>query len=112
MSLLFVAVSRVAWLLLFDEARARIASHLMHGQRAVDARAVQGWPRTTCTPPASCRYASNSAGRLLRRVHRYRLWLLGAAVLIACKVAAFGEAAAMEARCCLTRTQVPFGISR
>ncbi|GAB3746881.1 hypothetical protein GCM10028795_08990 [Lysobacter olei] len=97
-------VSRAAWLLLFDEARARVASRLMRWQRAVDARAVQGWSRTTCTPRASCRHAANRAGRLLCRVHRYRLWLLGAAVLIACKVAAFGEAAAMEARCCLTRT--------
>lgn len=79
--LLFVALSLVAWLLLFDDARARLAAQLARWQRAVDARATQGWSRTAHTAGASTRQVSAGAGRLLRSVHHYRLWLLGAVLL-------------------------------
>ena len=81
--LLFVALSLAAWLLLFDDARARVAAQLARWQRAVDARATLGWSRTATTAGATTRQASAGAGRLLRAAYHYRLWLLGAAVLIA-----------------------------
>lgn len=80
--LLFVALSLVAWLLLFDDARARVIAHLARWQRAADARASQGWSRTTTTASASTRHVSAGAGRLLRSAHRYRLWLLGATLVV------------------------------
>lgn len=81
MLILFVALSLVAWLLLFDDARARLAAHLTRWQRAADARATQSWDRTTAAAGASTRQVSAGAGWLGRSLYRYRLWLLGAALL-------------------------------
>jgi peptidoglycan L-alanyl-D-glutamate endopeptidase CwlK len=80
--LLFVALSLAAWLLLFDDARARVAAHLVRWQRAVDGRAARGWTRTASMADASTRQVSAGTGRLLRGVHRHRWWLLGAALLV------------------------------
>lgn len=81
MLLLFVALSLVAWLLLFDDACARVAAHLGRWQRAVGARATRGWSHTASAAGASTRQVAAGTGRLLRGVHRQRLWLLGALLL-------------------------------
>ena len=79
--LLFVALSLVAWWLLFDDGRARVAAHLARWMRAVDARAEQGWSRTATVVHASTRRVSASTSGSLRVVHRYGWWLLGAMLL-------------------------------
>lgn len=79
--LLFVALSLLAWWLLFDDARARVAAHLARWTRALDARAEQGWSRTTAAAQSNSRRVSVGASRVLHNAHRYRWWLFAAALL-------------------------------
>lgn len=80
--LLFLAMALAAWLLLFDEPRARVTARLARWQHAVDVRAAQGWYRTARAASASAREASDGASWVLHHARRYRWWLLGTAVLV------------------------------
>lgn len=72
---LFVLVSLVVWLLLFDGARAAVFAQVARWRAVVGARSQRGWSRTADHVDGTARQVGEVAGRAAHGLARHR-WLL------------------------------------